>query len=120
MISLLIVMIGGYGILWAVPGGIFLIMVSYGDLKHIIALDKHYSNNLDKLYDKHGYLVNQLSTAIGCRYMWYLIAYPVIRSRTKAKSIKLSIFMWFNSLGMWSWFIVSLLILWDKWLSVTP
>ena len=102
---------GGYGILWAVPGGIILFTISHGSFKHIIYLDKQLAKNLDKYYGWNGHLLDPLTSTIGCRYMGYCLVYPFIRYRVTTKSKKFKVFMWVNTIGFWSWIILGLSVI---------
>ncbi|ENM5740487.1 hypothetical protein AB1F87_004124 [Vibrio mimicus] len=116
MNSLIIVIFGWYALAWSIPGGIIIFVISHGDIRHIINLDKMLAKNIELLYDSKGNLIDQLSVTIGTRYIKYLIKYPFIRSKNHAESIKFRAFMWTNSLWIWSWILILGLMFLDKWL----
>ena len=90
---------------WAVTAIIILPTVSLGSFKHIIFIDKQLAKDLDKYYDKNGYMRPQYQASwdVGSRFIDYCIAYPFIRKRASTDSKKFKIFMWWNASGMWSW-----------------
>ncbi|EJL6983993.1 hypothetical protein NMT40_003601 [Vibrio cholerae] len=116
MNSFIIVIFGWYALAWSIPGGIILFTISHGNIKHIISLDKILAKNIEQLYDSKGQLIDQLSVTIGTRYIKYLIKYPFIRSKNHAESLKFRAFMWINSLWVWSWVFILVLMLFDNWI----
>lgn len=121
MLGWIVVILGGYALFWSLFGAIFLSIISLGSFKHIIYIDKQLAKNLDKYYDEKGYMRQryQLSSAMGSRFMYYCVAYPFIRYRVYTDSIKFSVFMWFNSLGYWSWIGVFICMFIDNGLEIS-
>lgn len=109
-----------YVIAWLLPGSLMLAVVSLGSFKHIIFIDKQLAKQLDKYYDKDGYMLPkyQMSYSIGTRFIGYCIFYPFIRYRTTTKSLKFRAFMWANCLGMLGWSGVLTLVLLEKTLDI--
>ncbi|MGR6838833.1 hypothetical protein ACU5DF_06840 [Aliivibrio wodanis] len=97
----------GYAIAWSVPGVIMSAIVSLGSFKHIIFIDKQLAKDLDKYYDKNGYmrLQYQMSWEIGSRCFDYWVKFPFIRKRITTDSMKFKVFMWVNALGVWSYIL---------------
>lgn len=97
--------LGGYAIAWAIPVVIMISIVSLGNFKHIIFIDKQLAKDLNRYYDNKGHMraKYQASWDIGSRFINYCIAYPFIRHREQTDSKKFKLFMWLNSLGLWSW-----------------
>ncbi|ANW26667.1 hypothetical protein BA953_21190 [Vibrio coralliilyticus] len=106
---------GSYALIWSVPAVVMSAIVSLGSFKHIIYIDKQLAKDLNKYYDDKGYMCPQyqMSWAIGSRCFYYWVKYPFIRHRVTTDSKKFKIFMWVNALGMWSYIIliVSLIFL---------
>lgn len=96
---------GAYAIAWSVPAVFMNAVVCLGSLKYIIFIDQQLAQDLDKYYDKNGYMrpKYQLSWEIGSRCFDYWVKYPFIRKRSTTNSTKFKVFMWVNALGMWSW-----------------
>ncbi len=96
---------GGYAIAWSIPAVIMISVVSLGSFKHIIFIDQQLAKDLNKYYDNNGYMrpKYQASWDVGSRFINYCIAYPFIRYREQTDSKKFKVFMWLNSLGLWSW-----------------
>ena len=107
-----------YVMLWGIPWIIISITISMGSFKYIIYLDKELSKDLDELYTSNGQMKESLFTNIANRYNKYCICYPFIRHRITTRSIKFRIFMWINSLWIWSVFGVVFLIVLAKSLGV--
>ncbi|MCG9576408.1 hypothetical protein L1D14_09170 [Vibrio tubiashii] len=109
-----------YVIAWLLPGSLTLAVVSLGSFKHIIFIDKQLAKQLDKYYDKDGYMLPkyQMSYSIGSRFIGYCLFYPIIRYRTTTKSLKFRFFMWANCLGMLGWSGVLTLIALEKVLNI--
>ncbi|MEF1255963.1 hypothetical protein QTN94_13400 [Vibrio sp. M250220] len=83
-------------------------MVSLGSIEKIVFIDKQVAKDLDKYYDDQGYMKwnYQMSYSIGTRLFGYWLAYPFIRHRVTTKSKWFRLFMWINSIGIWSWLLV--------------
>ncbi|PMM06918.1 hypothetical protein BCT63_06185 [Vibrio kanaloae] len=111
-----------YAIFWAVPAVIMNAIVSLGSFKHIIFMDKQLAKDLDKYYDRNGYMRHkyQLSWEIGSRCFDYWVKYPFIRKRVTTDSIKFKLFMWVNALGMWSWIVLGLSMIFSKMTGYMP
>ncbi|EOB3921372.1 hypothetical protein ACIJC2_004257 [Vibrio parahaemolyticus] len=105
-----------YAIIWGVPGVLMSAVVGLGNVQRIVFIDKQLAKNLDKLYDEKGYLRWQFQTSysIVSRLTKYWIAYPFIRYRVKSESKKFRLFMWINSIGIWSWLLVPCLSFVEK------
>ncbi|EGQ7796060.1 TPA: hypothetical protein KD853_003805 [Vibrio parahaemolyticus] len=105
-----------YAIIWGVPGVLMSAVVGLGNVQRIVFIDKQLAKNLDKLYDEKGYLRWQFQTSysIVSRLTRYWIAYPFIRYRVKSESKKFRLFMWINSIGIWSWLLVPCLSFVEK------
>ena len=97
---------GGYALIWSIPGVFFGAVLSLGEPKRIVWLDKQLAKDVNKLHSDYQ---NMLSYSIMSRFMNYCIAYPLIRHRATTNSTKFKLFMWANSLGFWSWLAVILL-----------
>ncbi|WP_443088793.1 hypothetical protein [Vibrio sp. M250220] len=97
-----------YVIIWSVPAVIMSAMVSLGSIEKIVFIDKQVAKDLDKYYDDQGYMKwnYQMSYSIGTRLFGYWLAYPFIRHRVTTKSKWFRLFMWINSIGIWSWLLV--------------
>ena len=121
MFNWLVAFFGVYGIFWSVPAVIMVSIVSLGSLKHIIFMDKQLAKDLSKYYDDKGYMrpKYQLSWEVGSRCFDYWVKYPFIRKRSTTESKKFKVFMWFNSLGMWSWIIVFFLAFLERGLGLS-
>lgn len=91
-----------YAILWSVPGTLMSAVISLGNPQRIAFIDCQLSKDVESLHANGNCM---LSYYISTRLFGYWIAYPFIRNRTKVKSLKFSVFMTVNSLGMWSWII---------------
>ncbi|MEF1257254.1 MULTISPECIES: hypothetical protein [unclassified Vibrio] len=96
-----------YAIIWGIPGVLMSAVVGLGNVQRIVFIDKQLAKDLDKLYDEKGYLRWQFQTSysIVSRLTRYWIAYPFIRYRVKTESKKFRLFMWINSIGIWSWLL---------------
>nr|WP_240314530.1 hypothetical protein [Vibrio tetraodonis] len=92
-----------YTIAWALTAIVTFPIISLGSYKYIIFIDKNLAKDLGKYYDPNDYMrpQYQLSWEIGSRFIYYCIAYPFIRRRASTSSTKFSIFMWWNTLGLW-------------------
>ncbi|TKF22427.1 hypothetical protein FCV50_23600 [Vibrio kanaloae] len=113
---------GSYAIVWSVPAVIMNAIVSLGSFKHIIFMDKQLAKDLDKYYDDKGYMrpKYQLSWEIGSRCFDYWVKYPFIRKRVTTDSVKFKVFMWVNALGMWSWIVLILSLIFLKLTGYMP
>nr|WP_253817087.1 hypothetical protein [Vibrio coralliilyticus] len=102
-----------YIVVWSLPAAIVLATISLGNFKHIITIDKYLAKDLDKYYDKNGYMRPdyQMSYSIGSRFIGYCIKYPFIHYRTGSRPIKFRLFMWANTIGAWSWLGTLVLLL---------
>ncbi|PMK67055.1 hypothetical protein BCT93_22700 [Vibrio lentus] len=111
MLNWLVVILGAYATAWAVPAVIMNAIVSLGSFKHIIFIDQQLAKDLDKYYDEKGYMRPryQASWEIGSRCFDYWVKYPFIRKRSTTDSVKFKVFMWINTLGMWSVIMVCFL-----------
>ena len=87
-----------YAILRALPGTVTN-AVALGVPQRIVFIDKQLSKDVKKL---HANGLSMLFTNIATRLYGYWISYPFIRKRVSTTSKKISLFMWFNCLGMWS------------------
>ncbi|WP_045500552.1 hypothetical protein [Vibrio hyugaensis] len=113
---------GTYAIIWSVPAVIMNTIVSLGSFKHIIFMDKELAKDLNKYYDQNGYMrpKYQLSWEIGRRCFDYWVKYPFIRKRSTTESKKFKVFMWVNALGMWSWIVLALSVIFLKLTGYMP
>ncbi|MCG9576407.1 hypothetical protein L1D14_09165 [Vibrio tubiashii] len=91
-----------YAIFWSVPGSLMSAVISLGNPQRIAFIDYQLSKDVESLRTNGN---SMLSYYISTRLFGYWIAYPFIRRRSKVKSLKFSIFMTVNSLGMWSWLV---------------
>ncbi|WP_252045878.1 MULTISPECIES: hypothetical protein [Vibrio] len=98
-------MFGAYAILWAIPGVVISAIISLGDYRHIVFIDKQLAKSITKIYDEKGDMrpSYKLSYAIGSRFLDYCFSYPFIQKRASNKSIRFRAFMWLNAIGCWSW-----------------
>ena len=121
MLNWLVVVLGVYATVWAVPAVIMSAIVSLGSYKHIMFIDQQLAKNLDKYYDEKGYMRPryQASWEIGSRCFDYWVKYPFIRKRATSDSVKFKVFMWINALGMWSVIMVAFLAFLDKGLGIS-
>ncbi|MFM2588191.1 hypothetical protein [Vibrio sp. TBV020] len=121
MLDWLVAAFGVIAIVWCFPAIIILPVISLGSFKYIIFIDKQLAEDLSKYYGDNGYMrpKYQLSWNIGNRFNYYCIAYPFIRKRATADSLKFKTFMWWNALGMWSWIIVFFLAFLEKGLGIS-
>ncbi|MGF1868068.1 hypothetical protein L4D15_22955 [Enterovibrio norvegicus] len=88
-----------YAIIWVIPGTIMSAIVSLGDPKRIAFIDEQLSKDHKKLQENWS---SMLFSNIATRLFGYWLAYPLIFHRVKTSSKKFKLFMWFNTLGMWS------------------
>ncbi|MCC4799862.1 hypothetical protein BCT30_21230 [Enterovibrio norvegicus] len=88
-----------YAILWVIPGTIMSAIVSLGDPKRIAFIDERLSKDHKKLQENWS---SMLFSNIATRLFGYWLAYPLICHRVKTSSKKFKLFMWFNTLGIWS------------------
>lgn len=111
--TIFIGLISLYIIVWSLPAAILLTAVSLGNFKHIITIDKYLAKDLDKYFDKNGYMRPdyQLSYSIGSRFIGYCIKYPFIHYLTRNQSIRFRLFMWANTIGTWRWLGTLVLLL---------
>ncbi|NAW59326.1 MULTISPECIES: hypothetical protein [unclassified Vibrio] len=116
-IIVLLAVFGGYMLLWAVPGTLCGVVLSLGDPQRIVYIDKQLSKDVKKLHAKP---MCMLSASIMSRYVDYCISYPFIRHRVTTESKKFRAFMWFNSLGFWSFIISGVLTLVVRILDILP
>lgn len=95
---------GAYFFIWAIPGVLLSAIVSLGDYKYIVLIDRELAKDLGTLYDDKGYMLPkyQLSWKIANRLAIYSILYPLIRKRASTDSVKFKLFMWTNAIGWWS------------------
>lgn len=114
--TVIVGILASYVIIWSIPGVIMGAMVFLGDIKRIVFIDKQLAKSLDKYYDEKGYMRwnYQMSYSIGTRLFGYWIAYPFIRHRVTTKSKKFKLYMWVNSIGIWSLFLVPTLTMFEK------
>jgi hypothetical protein len=61
----------------------------------------------------------QASWEIGSRCFDYWVKYPFIRKRSNTDSIKFKVFMWINTLGMWSVIMLCFLAFIEKGLGIS-
>ncbi|KJY69977.1 hypothetical protein TW78_17150 [Vibrio coralliilyticus] len=113
---------GSYALIWSVPAVVMSAIVSLGSFKHIIYIDKQLAKDLNKYYDDKGYMrpQYQMSWAIGSRCFYYWVKYPFIRHRVTTDSKKFKIFMWVNALGMWSYIILIVSLIFLKFTGYMP
>ena len=74
-------------------------IVSLGDPKRIVFIDEQLSKDHKK---PHKNWSSMLFPNIATRLFGYWLAYPLIYQRVKTSAKKFKLFMWFNTLGMWS------------------
>ncbi|MEZ8148229.1 hypothetical protein [Enterovibrio norvegicus] len=88
-----------YAILWVTPRTIMSAIVSLGDPKRIAFIDERLSKDHKKLQENWS---SMLFSNIATRLFGYWLAYPLIFHRVKTSSKMFKLFMWFNTLGIWS------------------
>ncbi|TFH89134.1 hypothetical protein ELS82_23885 [Vibrio ouci] len=98
-------LLGFYALIWAIPASIAGIVLSLGDVKRIIWIDKQLAKNADLL---HANYQNTLPYSIISRLINYCLTYPFIRHRSTTSSLKFKVLMWANTLGFWCWFVVAI------------
>lgn len=108
---------GSLALAWAVPGAIMNAVVSLGDPQRIVFIDNELSKDAEKL---HSNLSCMVSANIGTRLFGYWLAYPFIKSRSSTTSVKFKIFMWFNSIGTWSWIATAICLFIAKLTGLMP
>lgn len=116
MLDWLVVILGGYALVWSIPAVIMVAIISLGDPQRIVFIDHQLSKNVDKL---HANKMCMLSAYINTRLFHYWMKYPFIRKRATTDSIKFKFFMWFNAFGVWSWIIVFFLAFLEKGLGIS-
>lgn len=116
MLDWLVVSFGFYALIWSVPAVVMSSMVSLGDPQRIVFIDHQLSKNVDKL---HRHPRCMISSNIVCRLFGFWVIYPFIRSRATTNSKKFKVFMWVNTLGMWSWLIVFFLAFLERGLGIS-
>lgn len=87
-----------YILLWGLPAVLFGAVLSLGDPKRMVFIDKALSKDVVKLYKNHN---SMMSYSIISRFMRYCIIFPFIKGRATNTPIKFKIFMWVNSTGWW-------------------
>lgn len=92
-----------FTMVWALTAIVTFPVISLGSFKYIIFIDKQLAKDLNKYYDRNGYMrpKYQASWDVGSRLIDYCIKYPFIRKRASTNSKKFKIFMWGNALGLW-------------------
>ena len=111
LVALIGLIFGTYAISWSIPGAIMSVMVSLGDPQRIQFIDHQLSKDVDKL---HRDPMCMISAYISTRLFHYWVKYPFIRKRATTDSIKFKFFMWVNALGMWSWIVLILSLIFLK------
>ncbi|CAH0538568.1 hypothetical protein [Vibrio marisflavi] len=107
-------LIATYAIVWSVPGVIMSAMVSLGDPQRIVFIDNQLSKDVNKLHSNH---MCMLSAYISTRLFHYWVKYPFIRKRATTDSKKFKVFMWVNTMGVWSYILSFVLIIIGKFLT---
>ncbi|WP_025744825.1 hypothetical protein [Salinivibrio costicola] len=110
VITIIGLVFGGYLAVWSIPGIIMFSLISLGDIKRIVLLDKYLSQNINKYYTEQGYLKPYYQTpySIGTRLLLYWISYPITNNRKQKLPKKMKVFMWVNCIGVWSFIITPL------------
>ncbi len=101
-------------IFWVLPGTIMNIVVALGGLEKIIFIDEQLAEDLNKLYWPNGEIRKPLHSTIAIRLYCYWLTFPFIYKRSKTRLIKFHLFMWFNSIGIWSLFTALFIIFIEK------
>lgn len=102
MIEFIKFFIAWYVLIWALPGAIVGIVLALGSEERIAWLDKQFSKDVEK---SHANYQCMMSYNIFSRYIDYCITYPLIRHRAYNMPRKLELFMWVNTIGIWSWIV---------------
>lgn len=102
-----------YALVWALPGTLISMTISFGNMRHIVFIDQLLSKDTERLQEqltmhKLG-LYAETHVEIGFKLFVYWLTYPFIYRRAANASMKFKVFMWLNSLGMWSWILAPLL-----------
>lgn len=97
-----------YILIWALPAVLFGAVLSLGDSKRIIWIDKVLSKDVEKLHSNY---FSMMSYSIISRFMGYCIAFPFISGRAKNTVMKFKVFMWANSIGWWGVILFSVYVL---------
>jgi hypothetical protein len=119
MIGWLVVIFGGYWFISMIPCGVCLIILSLGSEYRMGFIDEQLSNkkvNIPNLKPYAKAFYDMTSYAIGSRFIWYSIAYPLIRHRAVTKSKKFKFMMWLNCSHAYSFIAVFILMTIDKYL----
>ncbi|EOK5707184.1 hypothetical protein ACM6U7_004383 [Vibrio vulnificus] len=109
--------LGGYALVWAIPGVIFGAVLAFGNTDRITWIDVQLSKNTGKLHSNYQ---SMMPYNIMSRFMHYCFAYPFIRNRMTTTSIKFRLFMWVNALGFWAFAGTGILVLLAKTLNIIP
>ncbi|EAZ74555.1 hypothetical protein Q5N41_17775 [Vibrio cholerae] len=102
MIEFIKSFIAWYALIWALPGTIVGVVLALGTEERIAWLDKQLSKDAEKLHANYQCMT---SYNIFSRYIDYCVTYPVIRHRSHDIPRTIGIFMWVNTIGIWSWII---------------
>ncbi|OOF20614.1 hypothetical protein BZJ18_16745 [Salinivibrio sp. IB872] len=54
VVTMIGLVLGGYLAVWSIPGIIMFSLITLGDIKRIVLLDKYLSQNINKYYTEQG------------------------------------------------------------------